>query len=103
MPDCVLESIDQPNVPKLSITSRLRGQLVYFAAGSQVSGAPMLGENEYWFDPDEVRRNLEDGVIEVISPLDTLNKTEVELSEEQESLLEWLAQHGVRHVRVVAL
>ena len=37
----------------------------------------------------------------LVSPLDTENMTEVELSEEQEVLLGWLDKHQVQHIRVV--
>ena len=36
-----------------------------------------------------------------MSPLDSANATEVELTEEQESLMAWLDKHGVQHVRLV--
>jgi hypothetical protein len=39
-------------------------------------------------------------VIYLVSPLDTANKTEVELTEEQEDLMAWLVLHEVEHVRV---
>ena len=36
----------------------------------------------------------------LVSPLDSANMTEVELTEEQESLLNWLDKNQVAHVRV---
>ena len=39
----------------------------------------------------------------LVSPLDTANMTEVELSEEQEDFLNWLKSSDVRHVRVVGM
>ena len=42
---------------------------------------------------------LMEGVFLLVSPLDTDNMTEVELSEEQETLLNWLDRHKVEHVR----
>jgi len=42
-----------------------------------------------------------EGVFLLVSPLDTDNMTEVELSEEQEALLSWLDRNNVQHVRVV--
>jgi len=64
-------------------------------------GVPALGENEYWFAEAEVAKWLEDGVIYLVSPLDTANMTEVEISEEQETFLSWLQEGRVQHVRVV--
>ena len=96
----VLTPLDRPSVAPRPISERLRGQLVYFGLASNSPGVPTLGEAEYWFDPFEVSRWLDDGVISLISPLDTANMTEVELSEEQESFLTWLKKEDVKHVRV---
>jgi hypothetical protein len=96
-----LVPLDKPEVAPRPISPRLRTQLVYFGAASGAKGVPTLGEGEYWFDPDEVAKWADEGVFYLVSPLDTANMTEVEISEEQESLLFWLRKEGVRHVRVV--
>ena len=44
---------------------------------------------------------LEAGVFFLVSPLDTANMTEVELTEEQEAMLSWLKTNQIQHVRVV--
>lgn len=95
-----LVPIDRPDVAPLAISPRLRGQLVYFMTPAGGAGLPDLGENEYWFARDEVAAWLDEGVIALVSPLDSANATEVELSDEQEALLSWLRGHGVQHVRV---
>ncbi len=64
-------------------------------------GVPDLAENEFWIARDQVARWLEEGVFYLVSPLDSANATEVELSEEQEALLSWLEKNGIQHVRVV--
>jgi hypothetical protein len=99
MPGLVLIPLDRPEVPPRGITPRLRTQLVYFGSPAGAPGVPVLGENEYYFAADEVAKWLDDGAISLVSPLDTANKTEVELTEEQEALLEWLRANGVQHVR----
>ena len=43
---------------------------------------------------------FDEGVIYLVSPLDSANATEVELSDEQEALVAWLHKQGVQHVRV---
>ena len=93
--------IDPGSVPPKEISSRLRAQLVYFMSVEGEPGVPALAEDEFWFDPSSVAQWLDDGVIYLVSPLDTANKTEVEISEEQEEFLLWLKSNGVRHVRVV--
>jgi hypothetical protein len=96
-----LVSLDHPHLAPLSISPRLRAQLVYFMTPPDTAGVPALGEGEYWFDREEVSRWLSEGVLLLVSPLDTENMTEVEISEEQEVLLGWLVKNHVRHVRVV--
>ncbi len=96
-----LIAIDHPELPALPISARLRSQLVYFMTPSDTPGIPALGESEYWLAGSDVSRWLSDGVLMLVSPLDTENMTEVELSEEQEVLLGWLDKHQVQHIRVV--
>ena len=96
-----LIALDHPEAGKKPISARLRSQLVYFASIPDGDGVPTLGEDEFWFNEAEVSRWVEDGVLYVVSPLDTANMTEVELSEEQEALLGWLQAHKVRHARLI--
>ena len=95
-----LHPVDRPDVPPLPITERLRSQLVYFRSAADAPGVPPLGPHEYWIAREEVERALDEGVVLLVSPLDSENFTEVELSDEQESLLEWLRRHEIQHVRV---
>lgn len=95
-----LTALDREGVPPREISPRLRTQLNYFASVPAAAEVPTLGESEFWFDPGEVRKWVDDGVFYLVSPLDTANTTEVELSEEQEDFLGWLLAQNVRHVRV---
>lgn len=61
---------------------------------------PELGENEYWFNRDEVTKWVMEGVFYLVSPLDTQNMTEVELTEDQDAMLSWLEQNHIQHARV---
>jgi hypothetical protein len=94
-------SVDHPEVSPLPISARLRSQLVYFMTPADTAGIPHLGEDEYWIARDDVTHWLIEGVFLLVSPLDTANVTEVELTEEQDALLAWLDKHHVEHVRVV--
>jgi hypothetical protein len=96
-----LVPLDHPDVPSLPISARTRSQLVYFMSAPASPGVPTLGENEYWFARSEVSKWLQDGVFYLVSPLDSANKTEVELSEDQEALLNWLDKNRIEHVRLV--
>ena len=96
----VLVPLDRPEVAPLPISSRLRDQLVYFMSARDTPGLPPLGELDFWFDADEVAKWVDEGVFYLVSPLDTENMTEVELTEEQETFLAWLHAGQVRHVRL---
>ena len=95
-----LVPLDRPEVAPLAITPRLRNQLVYFMSARDTPGLPKLGDLDFWFAADEVAKWVDDGVFFLVSPLDTATMTEVELSEEQETMLAWLHKHQVQHVRL---
>lgn len=95
-----LIAVGKPEVPPFVISDRLRSQIVYFMAPDGAEGVPELGENEYWIPRKDVTHWLMEGVFSLVSPLDTENVTEVELSEDQERMLAWLDKYKVEHVRV---
>jgi hypothetical protein len=98
----VVTSVDNPAAPALPVSARLRSQLVYFMTPADEPGVPPLGPDEYWIDAQQAAQWLAEGVIEVVSPLDSENQTVVELSEDQEAFLEWLTTHQVQHIRLQA-
>ncbi len=95
-----ISSVDNPAATPIDISERLRSQLVYFMTPSDAPHVPPLGDEEYWIDIDNATQWLEEGVFELVSPLDSENKTAIELSEEQEVLLEWLVTSQVQHIRL---
>ncbi len=95
-----LAPLDRPGLAPLPITPRLRTQLVYFASPRAAEDAA-LAEHEFFFAEADVEKWLDEGVMYLVSPLDTANMTEVELSEEQEAFLHWLKAERVRHVRLL--
>lgn len=96
----LLVPIDRPAIAPRTISPRLRSQLLYFACAPATPGVPPLNEGEFFFAAEDVARTLDEGAIHLISPLDTANQTEIELSEEQEALLQWLHDHAIQHVKV---
>jgi hypothetical protein len=95
-----LVSIDHPTIPPLAISARLRSQLVYFMTPPDAPDVPPLQPNDYWIDAVHSAQWFADGVFELVSPLDGEQRTVIELSEEQEMLLEWLTAHHIQHIRV---
>jgi hypothetical protein len=96
----LLHPIDKPNVPPFEMPARFRIDIAYFMAPPGDRGAPKLPSGEYWIHLDDARRWLDQGAVEVVSPLDSLNATEFELTEEQENWLRWMVSNEVQHVRV---
>ncbi len=101
MSKILIVPIDRADVAPRPISPRFRSQLIYFIGSPDSPEAPPLAEGELWFDSKEIDRWISDGVFYLVSPLDTANMTEVELTEEQEDFLNWLKSADVRHVRVV--
>lgn len=97
-----LVPLDRPDVPPRAISARLRGQLAYFTSATDVPQGPAPVPDAYTFDAEDIARWLDEGVFHLVSPLDSANQTEVELTEEQESFLLWLQEFGVRHARLVS-
>jgi hypothetical protein len=101
MADFSLEAVGRRELGTRPISARLRSQIVYFMSAGNAAGEPALGDNEYWIAESDVAKWLDEGVFYLVSPLDSANQTEVELTEEQEALLEWLKQHHIQHIRVI--
>lgn len=94
--------IDRPEVPPLSVSNRFRHEVAYFAWARDDERIPeKLGESEYWFDPDTIQTIYDEGVVRLVSPLDSDSVAELEITEEQERILEWFLEHGVRHAKLV--
>ncbi|HJT36053.1 MAG TPA: hypothetical protein VJ783_28780 [Pirellulales bacterium] len=90
---------NRSDLPPFVASDRLRQEVAYFMSVPGEPGVPELADGEYWIDPAAARRWLDDGVISVVSPLDSENQTEVELSEDHEAWLEWLLAHQVSRIR----
>ena len=100
MPLTVL-AIDHPAAPPCAMPDRFRHDVNYFATPAGVQDAPArLPEREYWSRPADAQRILDDGVITIVSPLDSDSRTEIEITEDQERWLEWLIAHQIQHVRL---
>ncbi len=94
-------AVDQPAAPPCSMPDRFRRDVTYFATPPGVQDAPAhLPDCEYWIRREDAVRILDDGVIMIVSPLDSASRTEIEITEEQERWLEWVIAHGTQHVRI---
>jgi hypothetical protein len=97
-----VNAVDRTDVAMHHMPQRFLHDVTYFATPPGVQDAPAkLPEREYWIRADDARRILDDGVITIVSPLDSASRTEIEITEEQERWLEWLVKHEVQHIRLV--
>ena len=85
----------------MEMPARFKHDIAYFMTPSGERGAPKMPSGEYWIDAEDARRWLADGVLKVVSPLDSQNQAELEITEQQETWLEWMVAYGVQHVRLV--
>ena len=85
-------------VPALTLGDRFRQEIPYFAGDPPAGATP--GPGEWWIDPDRAAELRDDGVLRLVSPLDSDGRAEIELSEEQEEFLDWVVTHGVRRLRL---
>ena len=96
----LVHAVDKPNLPPFTMPDRFRQDINYFMGTPRIASRPELPEGEYWVCLEETRRCLEEGVIRVVSPLDSENQTEFEITEDQEEWLEWMIANEIEHVRL---
>ena len=89
--------IGKPEIEPFEITAELRTQLQYFTTGETRDPKKL---NEYFFPLLRTRGLLEDGVFYMVSPLDSQNQSEIEITLEQEIFLEWIVEKEVENIRV---
>ncbi len=95
-------AVDRPELPPVEMPPIFRHDIAYFMTPSGERGAPELAEGEYWIDPGDAQRWLDEGVLRLVSPLDSEKRAEAEITEEQEKWLEWLIANQVKRVRLGA-
>ncbi|HEX3997407.1 MAG TPA: hypothetical protein VHX65_02540 [Pirellulales bacterium] len=96
----LINAAERPELPPFEMPDRFRTDIAYFITPAGESGVAKMPAGEYWVRLDDARRWLDDGVLSVVSPLDGLNRTEIELSDEQEAWLRWMVANRVEHVRL---
>lgn len=96
-------AVDRPELPPLRMDDRFRHDITYFMTVPGETGVPKLSPGEYWVRLTDSRRWLDEGVFPVVSPLDSENRTQIELTEDQEAWLEWMVANQVERVRLQAV
>ena len=95
-------AVGHPELPPFTMPDRFRHDVTYFATSPGETGGPAtLGENEWWVRLSDANEFYDEGVLRIVSPLDSASKAEMEISEDQEAWLEWMVKNGVEHVRLI--
>lgn len=98
----LVQAVGRPELAPLRMSARFRTEIAYFMSTADEPGVPQLGDAEYWIDATRVGVWLDEGVFRLVSPLDSASRAEIELTEEQETWLEWMQSNGVQHVRLTS-
>lgn len=94
-------AVARPELPPYVMPDRFRHDITYFCTSPGEPGAPeKLGPGEWWVRRQDAEQIHADGVLRIVSPLDSAVTAELELSEEHEAWLEWVLDHEVEHLRL---
>jgi hypothetical protein len=94
--------VGRPELTPFGMPDRFRHDITYFVTSPGESGAPIaLGENEWFVRLDDARQFYEEGILRIVSPLDSQSTAELEITEEQEAWLSWMIDNQVEHIRLV--
>ena len=94
-------AVGRPEIAPFAMPDRFRHDVTYFVTSPGESGAPAaLGENEWWVRLADARQFYDEGILRIVSPLDSQSTAELEISEEQEAWLRWMIDHGIEHIRL---
>ena len=97
----LVHAVNNPALKPYTMSDRFRHDITYFCTSAGEPGAPAkLGPGEWWVRLDDAKKFLDDGVLRVVSPLDSASSTELELAEDHEAWLEWMVANSVEHVRL---
>lgn len=93
--------VGRPEVAPFAMPDRFRHDITYFVTSPGERGAPAaLGENEWWVRLADARQFYDDGILRIVSPLDSQSTAELEITEEQEAWLQWMIDNQIEHIRL---
>src|SRR5688572_6085665 len=94
-------AVEKTELQPFEMPARFKHDITYFAAQVGEHGVPeAIAQGEWWVRLEDAQRLYDEGVIRIVSPLDSANSVEVEITEEQEAWLKWMIQNEIEHVRL---
>ena len=93
--------VGRPEVAAFEMPDRFRHDITYFVTSPGESGAPAkLGENEWWVRLCDANEFYDEGILRIVSPLDSQSTAELEITEEQEAWLRWMVDNRIERIRL---
>lgn len=97
----LVHAVQLPELPPFKMPSRFRHDIIYFVTPAGEQGAPpTMAADHWWVRREDALRIYDDGVLSIVSPLDSATTSELEITEEQEAWLKWMIEHQIEHVRL---
>lgn len=93
-------AVERPDLAPVEMPARFKHDIAYFMTPPGEHGVGPLPEGHYWVRLNDARRWLDEGVLSLVSPLDSEHQAEAEITDEQEAWLEWMVANKVEHVRL---
>jgi hypothetical protein len=94
-------SVEKPEIKAFLMPSRFKHDIIYFATPAGKPGVPpALGQGDWWIPREEALRLFEEGVVRIVSPLDSSTTAELEITEEQEAWLQWVIENEIEQIRL---
>ena len=97
-----VRAVGRSEVPPHSMPDRFRHEITYFAIQTGTAQQPALPRQQFIVPLADSQSILEEGVLRLVSPLDSQNRAEIELSEELEEWLEWMVRHQIELIELVS-
>ena len=94
-------AVEKPPLAPFEMPARFKHDITYFATPAGEQDVPeTIAAGEWWVRQEDAQRVYDEGVIRIVSPLDSTTTAELEITEEQEAWLEWMIQHEIEHLRL---
>ena len=94
-------AVEKPELPPLEMPARFKHDIIYFVTRPGELDVPeTLVDGEWWVRREDALRIYDEGVVSIVSPLDSATTSDLEITEEQEVWLKWMIQNEIEHVRL---
>jgi hypothetical protein len=94
-------AVEKPEISPFEMPERFKHDIIYFVTRQGEQGVPeTLVEGEWWIRREDALRIYDEGVVSIVSPLDSASTSDLEITEKQEAWLKWMTQHEIEQVRL---